>query len=420
MIKKSKFQLMLLILTLACLVSLVGIQIIWILKAAKMQEAQFNHSVNMAMNRIVDNLAMDQAICKEVTNCMREDKGGSCYLMMKNREEWKGIGSMIRNDLKYYGINLDFEFDIIDSKVNKNNNANKSVYFSNDLEKALQQTGFELRIKFPEKRDFIIAQIGYIFIFSIILLILVTLSFIMIFGYYKKEKMLTENIVDFVNNMTHEFKTPLTNISLANSMISKAETVENDKKLSFYSHVIKTEHDKLKQRVEELLKTSFSETGMPLFNESIDVSQVIENVIETFSVQISEKRGSFSFQKEGNNFDIAGNVDLFHIAIGNIVENAIKYCKSSPEINILLKSKNRIIVINISDNGIGIAKDQQTQIFDKYYRVPTGDVHDNNGFGLGLYHVKNIVTKMKGKIRVSGSKGKGSSFSLEFPISENK
>ena len=420
MIKKPKFQLTLLILTLACLVSLVGIQITWILKAARMQEAQFNHSVNMAMNRIVDNLAMDQAVCKEVNTCMREDKGGSCYLMMKNREEWRNIGSMIRNDLKYYGISLDFEFDIIDSKLNKNNNTNKSVYFSNDLEKALQQTGFELRIKFPEKRDFIIAQIGYIFIFSIVLLILVTLSFIMVFGYYKKEKMLTENIVDFVNNMTHEFKTPLTNIALANSMISKAEAVENDKKLSFYSHVIKTEHDKLKQRVEELLKTSFSETGMPLFNETIDVSQVIETVIETFSVQISEKGGSFDFQKEGNKFDITGNVDLFHIAIGNIVENAIKYCKTPPEINIRLKSNNRIVVINISDNGIGIEKDQQTQIFEKYYRVPTGDVYDNNGFGLGLYHVKNIVTKMKGKIKVSGSKGKGTTFSLEFPISENR
>lgn len=420
MIKKSKFQLTLLIITLACLVSLIGIQINWILKAAKMQEAQFNYSVNMAMNRIIETLAMDQAICKEVTTCMRKDNAGSCYLMMKNREEWKNIGSMIRNDLKYYGISLDFEFDIIDSKLEKNNNTNKSVYFSNDLVKALQQTGFELKIKFPEKRDFIIAQIGYIFIFSIVLLILVTLSFIMIFSYYKKEKLLTENIVDFINNMTHEFKTPLTNIALANSMISKAEKVEHDKKLSFYSHVIKTEHDKLKQRVEELLKTSFSETGMPLFNECIDVSQVIENVIETFSVQIIEKGGSFSFQKEGNNFNIYGNIDLFHIAMGNIVENAIKYCKSAPEINIFLKSKNRIVLIDISDNGFGIAKDQQTQIFEKYYRVHTGDIYDNNGFGLGLYHVKNIVTKMRGKIRVSSTKGKGSSFSLEFPMSENK
>jgi two-component system phosphate regulon sensor histidine kinase PhoR len=418
--KKSKFQLTLLIVTLACLVALIGIQITWILKAARMQEAQFNHSVSMAMNRIVENLAMDRVICNEVSNCLREGNTGSCYLLMKNREEWANMGSMIKKDLKYYGINLDFEFDIVEIKPGLNKKPNNSVYFSDDLENALKQSGFELRIKFPEKRDFIIAQIGYIFIFSIALLVLVTLSFIMIFGYYKKEKLLTENIVDFINNITHEFKTPLTNIALANSMISKTETVEKDEKLTFYSRVIKTEHDKLKQRVEELLKTSFSETGTPVFNECIDVSLVIENVIETYSVQIKEKGGSFSFRKEGDNFNVNGNIDLFHIAMGNIVDNAIKYCSTSPEINIMLTSKDNMIVLEISDNGVGIAKDLQTRIFDKYYRIPTGNIHDNNGFGLGLYHVKNIVTKMGGIIKVISSKGKGSSFSIEFPSLINK
>jgi two-component system phosphate regulon sensor histidine kinase PhoR len=416
--KKSKLQLTVLIVTLACLVSLVGIQINWILKAAKMQEAQFSHSVNMAMSRIIENLAEDKAMCKEVTNCMREGNAGSCYFMMKNREEWANIGSIIKKDLKYYGITLDFEFDIIDSKLDQNTESIKSVYFSDDMADALEQTGYELRIKFPEKRDFIIAQIGYIFIISIVLLALVTLSFIMIFGFFKKERRLTENIVDFVNNMTHEFKTPLTNIALANSMISKSETVEQNKKLSFYSHIIKTEHDKLKQRVEELLKTSFSETGAPPLNEVIDVSQAIENVIETYSVQINEKGGKITFNKEGRDFNIKGNIDLFHIVLGNIVDNSIKYCKSSPEIDIYLTAKNKKVEVEISDNGIGIAKNQQTQIFGKYYRITSGDVHDNNGFGLGLYHVKNIVTKMRGSIKVYGSKGKGSKFSLEFPIAE--
>jgi two-component system phosphate regulon sensor histidine kinase PhoR len=416
--KKSKVQLAILIVTLACLVSLVGIQINWILKAAKMQEAQFSHSVNMAMSRIIENMAMDKAMCMEVTNCMREGKASSCYLMMKNREEWTNIGSIIRKDLRYYGINLDFEFDIIDSKLDENNKSVKSVYFSDDMADALEQTGYELRIKFPEKRDFILAQIGYIFIISIVLLTLVTLSFIMIFGFFKKERRLTTSIVDFVNNMTHEFKTPLTNISLANSMISKSETVEQNKKLSFYSQVIKTEHDKLKQRVEELLKTSFSETGSPLFNEVIDVNLALENVIETYSVQISEKGGKVSFIKVGSDFNIKGNTDLFHIALGNIVDNSIKYCKSSPEIDICLTSKNKRVEVVISDNGIGIAKNQQVQIFEKYYRITTGDVHDNNGFGLGLYHVKNIVDRMGGKIKVSGSIGKGSRFTLEFPHAE--
>jgi two-component system phosphate regulon sensor histidine kinase PhoR len=417
--KKSKFQLTLLIVTLACLVSLVGIQITWILKAAKMQEAQFSHSVNMAMNRIVDNLALNRAMCMEVAHCMKEGAEGSCYVMMKNREEWANIGSIIKKDLKYYGITLDFEFDIVSADHNKNIKPVKTVYFSDDLVNALQETGYELSIKFPEKRDFILAQVGYIFIFSIVLLALVTLSFIMIYGFYKKERKLTENIVDFVNNMTHEFKTPLTNISLANSMISKSETVEQNKKLSSYSQIIKTEHDKLKQRVEELLKTSFSESGAPLYNESIDVCSVIENAIETYSVQMKEKGGRFSFHKEGKIFIVKGNIDQFHIALGNIIDNAIRYCKSEPEIIIFLTSKNKTIRIIISDNGIGIAREHHAQIFEKYYRVPTGDVHDNNGFGLGLYHVKNIISKMRGKIRVASAKGKGTRFILEFPVSES-
>jgi two-component system phosphate regulon sensor histidine kinase PhoR len=418
--KKSKSQLTILIFTLASLIALAGIQIKWIMKAAEMQEAQFNHSVNMAMNRIVENLATDQAICREVSNCLRKGVAGSCCIMMKNRKEWANMGAMIKNDLKYYGINLDFEFDIVENKTGIKTSQGNSVYFSDNLEKALQKSGFELRIKFPEKRDFIIAQIGYIFIFSIALLILVTLSFIMIFAYYKKEKRLTENIVDFINNITHEFKTPLTNISLANSMILKTDKVENDEKLTFYSQVIKTEHNKLKQRVEELLKASFSEAGTPLLNESIDVSQVIENVTETYAVQIKEKGGSFSFIKEGDNFNVSGNIDLFHIAIGNIIDNSIKYCTSVPEIKISLISGKNSISIEVADNGIGIAKDLQQQIFEKYYRVPTGNIHDNNGFGLGLFQVRNIVTKMGGRISVTSKKGKGSSFFLVFPVSINK
>lgn len=412
--KKSKFQLSLLIVTLFCLVILVAIQINWILKAAKMQESQFNHSVSLAMNRITENLSRDQEICMEVSNCLRE--GGSCYLLMKNREEWASMGEMIRKDLSYYGIDLDFEFDIVEISSDSTRKEENTVFVSEDLVNVLKQSGYELRLKFPEKRDFIMAQIGYIFIFSIALIILVTLSFIMIFSYYKKEKRLTENIVDFINNMTHEFKTPLTNIALANSMISKTGKVENDEKLSFYSKVIRSEHDKLKQRVEELLKTSFSESGQPVFNENIDAANVIENVIETYSVQISEKGGKFRFNKAGTDFIVTGNTDMFHIAMGNIVDNAIKYCDTAPVIEIQLSSAGNRLTIEISDNGVGISKDQITHIFEKYYRVPTGNVHDNNGFGLGLFHVRNIITRMNGKIKVSSTKGRGTIFTIELPI----
>jgi two-component system, OmpR family, phosphate regulon sensor histidine kinase PhoR len=417
--KKSPIQLYLLILTFICLIFLVGIQINWIMKSAQMQEAQFNRSVTMAMNRIVENLSRDQEICAEVTNCLRRDSAGSCFLMMKNRTEWTSIGTMIRNDLKFYGIDLKFEFDIVDKTSDTISARKNNVYFTNNLEDVLNRAGFELRLKFPDKSDFIKAQIGYIFICSIVLLLLISVSFILIFRYYRREKRLTENIVDIINNMTHEFRTPLTNIALANSLIAKNEIVEKDEKLSSYTRVIKTEHNRLKGKVEELLKTSFAESMKASLSDIINVNEVVYNVIETYGVQLRSRNGKINFLKPDIDLLVSGNIDSFHIAIGNLIDNAIKYNSGSPEITILLKSADNQIIIEISDNGVGIPREYHSQIFDKYFRVPTGNVHDSNGFGLGLYYVNDIITGMGGKIKVSSSPGKETKFIIEIPEFKN-
>jgi two-component system, OmpR family, phosphate regulon sensor histidine kinase PhoR len=414
--KRSTVQLYLLVLTFICLIFLVGIQIKWILKAAEMQEIQFNRSVTMAMNRIVENLARDQEICTEVTNCLREGNK-SCMIMMKNRTEWSNMGTVIRNDLRFYGIDLDFEFDIVDKALNSGNEKKSNVYFTNNLETVLNQAGYELKIRFPDKSDFIKAQIGYIFICSIVLLMLVSVSFLLIFRYYRREKRLTENIVDIINNMTHEFRTPLTNIALANSMIGKSEVVEKDEKLSSYSRVIRTEHNRLKGKVEELLKTSFSESLKVVSDELINVSEVAGNIIETYSVQLKSRNGNVVLNKPDKDLYVKGNIDSFHIALGNLLDNAIKYNSGNPEINITLRSSDNIIFIEISDNGIGIPREYHSRIFNKYFRVPTGDVHDSNGFGLGLYYVNEIISGMGGKIKVTGSPGKGTKFTIEIPES---
>lgn len=413
--KRSPVQLYLLILTFSCLIILVGIQIKWITGAAQMQETQFNRSVTMAMNRIVENLSRDKAICSEVTNCLRKDSSGSCMLMMKNREEWADIGTMIKSDLKFYGIDLDFEFDIVDKKLNSGPEKKSNVYFTNNLEKVLNQAGYELRIRFPDKSDFIKAQIGYIFICSIVLLLLVSVSFLLIFRYYGKEKRLTENIVDIINNMTHEFRTPLTNIALANSMIAKNEVVEKDEKLSSYTKVIRTEHNRLKSKVEELLKTSILDSNKIVSNDLINICEAVRNVIETYSVQLKSKNGTVDLHMPDTDLFVLGNIDSFHIAIGNLLDNAIKYNTGSPEISISIRSTDKMSVIEISDNGIGIPREFQEQIFDKYFRVPKGDVHDSDGFGLGLYFVNDIITGMGGKIKVSSSLGKGTRFTIEIP-----
>jgi two-component system phosphate regulon sensor histidine kinase PhoR len=413
--KRKYFQLILLVVTFTCLVFLVGIQIVWIIRSARMQEAQFNHSVSMAMNRIVDNLARDREICSEVTNCLREGTTGSCYLMMKNRSEWANIGTMIKEDLRFYGIALDFEFDIVDKKENPSVTGKGDVYFTGNLEEVLNQSGYELRIKFPEKSDFIKAQIGYIFISSIILLILVSFSFLLIFRYYRREKKLSEDIVDIINNMTHEFRTPLTNIALANNMIAKNEAVEKDEKVLSYSRVIASEQKRLKERVDELLKMSFSESQRTVSSQPVNITLTIKKVIATFEVQISSKNGKIDFIRPEVDIFINGEEDSLATAAGNLIDNALKYNTGKPEIVIRLEDTGKTVTLEISDNGIGIPREFQSEVFGKYFRVPTGDIRENDGFGLGLFYVKNTIKRMGGSVKLTSNPGKGTKFSIEFP-----
>ena len=416
--KRKNFQLILLILTLISLILLVGIQISWVFKSARMQEAQFSHTVTLAMNRIVDNLSNNRTLCKEMNNCLRAGKSHSCFLLMKNRIEWAYLDTLIKNDLKYYNISLDYEFDIVDKGSEITSTSGSDTYINDNLEKVLEQSGYELRLRFPGKNEFIKAQIGYIFISSIALLLLVSVSFILIYKFYSREKSLTGNIIDFINNMAHEFKTPLTNIALANGMISKNEIIENNEKLTSYTRVIKNEHQRLKEKVEMLLKAAISDTEQPLGKELFNAADEIRNVANTFSVQVGERKGSIVINASGNNFNLTGNIELFQTAMGNLIDNAIKYNRNDPRIIINLESVKNSILITITDNGIGIDKENLSRIFEKFYRVPTGDIHESEGFGLGLYFVKNTVLQMNGKIRVSSHINKGTKFIIEFPIRE--
>ncbi len=414
--KRSRIQLIILLLAFGALISLTVIQLSWILKAARMQEAQFSHSVEMAMQRIVENLSRNEAICSEVNNCLRHGGNESCMLVMKTREEWESMKSLIRKDLDFYGIGLDFEFDIVGSDLSSQTSRPKNTYFSNGLEEMLEKSGYRLSLRFPEKRDFIVAQISDMFIFSLILLFLVTISFIIIYNFYRRERLLSESIVDFVNNVTHEFKTPLTNISLANSMLSKSEKVENDEKLSFYSSVIKTEQTKLNEKVEKLLKTDFAGLDKSLAPEEIDAGAAVEDIAETFRVQVEQKGGKISIDKEGHRFTVTGNIDLFHIALGNIVDNAVKYSGQPPEIRIRLASTDNRLLIEIDDNGPGIAREFRDKVFEKYFRVPAGYTHNVDGFGLGLYQVRGIISGMKGNIKISNRKEGGLAVTIDLPL----
>ncbi|MCK5028847.1 MAG: HAMP domain-containing histidine kinase [Bacteroidales bacterium] len=413
--KKNKLQIFLIVVTFISLLALVAIQISWIVNAANIQEKQFNHSVKMAMSKIVEQLSDNESICSEVASCMSKAGTASCFTSMYNQIEWSKLDSIVKTALAYYNLNTGYEFDIVDTKKDADFKSCKKTYFTEELESVFLQNGVELKIKFPQKSEFIAAQIGIMFISSIALIILISFSFLLILKYYRREKMLYRSTRDFINNITHEFKTPITNIALANSMISKSEKITKDEKLSQYAQIIKSEQKKLKNRVEGLLDIARIENGSPLECYTTDVCNLIKCTVDSYQVQLQELNGSIEYHKQSDKCNVNTDADQFQVAISNLIDNAIKYCDKAPEIKITTYHKNDIVIIEIEDNGIGIQQEYLNQIFEKYFRVPTGDLHNVKGFGIGLSTVKAIIESVKGKIEVKSKVGKGTRFTIQLP-----
>jgi two-component system phosphate regulon sensor histidine kinase PhoR len=339
----------------------------------------------------------------------------SCLKSMYNKIEWARVDSLIKNALDLYHINIDYEFDIVDTRKDIDFNVCKKTYFSDNLESVLLQNAIELKVRFPKKSEFIAAQIGAMFISSIFLILIISYSFVIILKYYKREKALYKGTRDFINNITHEFKTPITNIALANSMISKNEKIAQDEELNQYSDIIKTEHKKLKNRVEGLLDIARLEDGNNLNYETIDICDFIQFTVDSYQVQLKELQGIIKYEKFSDKCSVHADKEQFQTAISNLIDNALKYCETKPEIIIKTYNKGENILIEIADNGIGIKQEHVNQIFEKYFRVPTGDVHNVKGFGIGLSTVKAIIDSINGEINVISKPGKGSKFIIKLP-----
>jgi len=413
--KNRKLQIALITLTFISLVALVIIQVSWIINAANMQEKQFNHSVKLALRHIVKEISEDEAICIEVSSCINSFDNGSCLKNMFGKKEWFKVDSIIKSSLDYYQIEIDYEFDIVDIRKDTDYNKCEKTYFSNNLESVLLQNAIELKIGFPKKSEFIAAQIGSMFITSIFLIVLISISFLLILRYYKREKLLYKSTRDFINNITHEFKTPITNISLANSMISKSEKVIKDGKLSQYSNIIKSEHQKLKNRVEGLLDIARIENGNTHYCETINICKLIDSTVKSYQVQLQELNGEIKYEKLSDRCTVHADKEQFQTAISNLIDNALKYCDKAPIIHIKTSNKDEYVITEISDNGIGIKQEHLKQIFEKYFRVPTGDIHNVKGFGIGLSTVKAIIESIDGKIEIQSKPGKGSKFIIKLP-----
>lgn len=416
---KNKKSYWLISITSILLISLLVNQVVYVLKAADEQEAAFNDKVEIALEVIVDKISEDNTVSKSVGKCLNKGKNKYCSKVLNTEKVWESIDSIIQFELKRFAIELNYNFDFCKNQPYGPYGQNKAHTYTKNLDKVFQKKGIIMFLEFPEKSKYLLRQMGSVFISSVLLILFITIAFIITFKFYHREKRMAERIRDFLNNMTHEFKTPLANISFANNMIAKQSgeiSAENVKK---YTQIIQAENERILENCEDILEISRQENvSFDTLSETVDVHETIHQLRDSFMSTNLNANIVFELNLEANKYMVKGKYSFFYNTLSNIIDNAIKYCENTPEILISTTNNKETISISITDNGLGIHKNDIQSVFDNFYRVSTGDRHDVKGFGLGLSYVKMVVEQMKGEVSLKSEPGKGSTFTIKLPVSD--
>ncbi len=231
-----------------------------------------------------------------------------------------------------------------------------------------------------------------------------------------KQKRLSEVKTDFINNMTHELKTPISTISLSSEVLLRDDISGDPERINRYAQIIYDENSRLKNQVERVLQLAKLDKGeLNLKMTSINLHELIQNVSQSSQLRLDQKSGKLELDLQATNYQISGDQVHMKNIISNLIDNAIKYTSDAPNIKLSTHNQGSSICIKVEDNGIGIKKDHLSLIFDQFYRVPTGNIHNVKGFGLGLYYVKELIEKHGGTIKAESIFGKGSSFTIQLP-----
>ena len=399
------------------------------------EEIEKDADEDFSLVDVMKNVISNQGATKDIGATLDAFTKEMDNISVEQRVPVDKLESFFRKEMKNSGIKLDYSYGLYSNEKDEfviynghylidGSNQRIQKRFS-ELQKSPYSVYLfgqdkvspgKLYVLFPQKRNYIRSTLMPFIIAAILFTGIIMSIFSYTIFVILRQKKVSEMKTDFMNNMTHEFKTPIATISLAADSMTNPSIINNPEKIKRFAQIIKQENKRMHKQVEQVLNSARWEKKEVQINlEPIDLHQIIERAAQNISLQVEQKGGNIEMYLDAQGTVLS--LDKTHISniIHNLLDNANKYTPKKPKISILTRNVNRGIEVVIQDNGIGIGKEGKKHIFEKFYRVHTGNRHDVKGFGLGLSYVKTIIELHGGRVSVESELGKGSRFMLFFP-----
>lgn len=414
------------ILGVIAIISLTALQSYWVINTWNLNEQEFNEKITRVLLKVARSIAELNAAELPQDHLIKKRSSNYFIVNIDNEIDPRMLEFFLQRELEASALQLDFEYAVFDCTSNQ---MVYGDYCSFDPEKKLpdkiqelpahQGLTYYFGVRFPTRSAYLISKAKLSGIFTaLILLTIVFFAFAMIV--ILRQKRLTEMQKDFINNMTHEFKTPLSTIQIAAGVLMGAEEVSANARLKRYASIIREQNARLNQQIDRVLQVARFERGQfELKRESFSLHELIREVAQGEILRVQEKSGTLELHLEASTDQILA--DRLHTAnvLHSLIDNAIKYSPGPPVILLHTQSQGKGLRLRIADQGIGIAPEHLAQVFDQFYRVPTGDVHNVKGFGLGLFYVRRICDLHRWHIRIDSTPGKGTAVSVTIPDSKS-
>jgi len=411
-------------LTTVSLVAALITQLFWVRDAMLLKEDQFNNSVKIALKSVVNQLMTSENVYSPEMVDVDTD------LFWEHVDIFSIIhpdvlDSLLKVEFSSMQMQGDYDYSIyresdkslIMGKFNGHLQQLTNSPHWVSLTCLCQSDNYLLSVYYPQQQQMILSKMIILPVMSGLFLLILIFSFFFTIHSVLKQKKLSEMKTDFVNNMTHEFKTPIATISVSSEMLGKDAIIKFPDKIKKYAKIIFDENTRLKNQVERVLQMAIIDKGdYKLKLKDIDAHDLINNCINNFTVHIKERNGNLNSDFQADKFMVRADQQHLTNIINNLLDNANKYSPANPEILIYSSNSNGKVYITVEDNGIGISKENQEDVFKKFHRLQTGNIHDAKGFGIGLFYVKTMIEKMGGHIDLKSEVNKGSSFIISFPV----